>query len=185
MIYFNQDMENNIELVPLGSITSPQGFQAGAISANIKSRAGSALDLGILSSEVPAAAAAVFTTNRVKAAPVLWSQKQLKMGRAQAVVINSGCANAFTGKEGLEDAAEIAGFAARKTGLKPGDVVVSSTGLIGTRLPMEQVKDGIGRIVLSRDGGHKLAQAIMTTDTVPKEIALTCRVGMAGLPSVA
>jgi glutamate N-acetyltransferase/amino-acid N-acetyltransferase len=168
-------MENNIAPVPLGGITSPLGFQAGAISANIKAGTGSALDLGILLSEIPSAAAAMFTTNRVKAAPVLWSRERLKEGQAQAVVVNSGCANAFTGEEGLKDAAKMAGLAARKTGLKLDDVLVSSTGLIGARLPMEQVKDGIERITLSRDGGHKLARAIMTTDTVSKETALTCR----------
>jgi len=170
-------MENKIEPVPLGGVTSPRGYRAGATSANIKAETGSVPDLGILFSEVLSVAAAVFTTNRVQAAPVIWSKERIRAGRAQAVVVNSGCANAFTGQEGFEDAASVARFAAEKMGLNLYDVLVSSTGVIGTRLPMKRIRDGIERITLSRDGGHKLAQAIMTTDTVPKEVALACRVG--------
>ncbi len=169
-------METEFEFVPLGSVTSPRGFRAGATSAHIKERGGSVLDLGMLCSEVSCTMASVFTTNRIKAAPIVWCQEQVSRRRVQALVVNSGCANAFTGEEGLEDAARMAELTAEKTGLKAEEVLVSSTGVIGTRLPMERIKDGIEQITLSRDGGHKLARAIMTTDTVPKETALTCQV---------
>jgi len=169
-------MEAKIELIPLGSITSPRGFQAGAISAHIKQQSGSVLDLGILFSETPCTAVAVFTTNRIKAAPIVLCQERLRCGQASAVIINSGCANAFTAEQGLADAAGMAKLASEKLGLKPEEVLVSSTGVIGPQLPMERIRDGIERLTLSADGGHKLARAMMTTDTVPKEIALTCRV---------
>jgi len=101
------------------------------------------------------------------------SQERLISGRAVAVVVNSGCANAFTGEQGRADAVEMADLVARSRGVSPEDVLVASTGVIGEWLPMPLVRDGIERIVLSRDGGHDLAQAIMTTDTVPKEVAVT------------
>ncbi len=168
-------MKAEFESVPLGSVTSPLGFEAGATSAGIKPEG--ILDLGMLYSRVSCAAAALFTTNRIKAAPVVWSKKQIRRGEAQAVVVNSGCANACTGEEGLEDAAEMARLTAQKMGLKAQEVLVASTGVIGVRLPMKEIKEGIERLTLSRDGGHKLARAIMTTDTVPKEVALSAKIG--------
>ena len=164
-----------IDFIASGTVTSPMGFHAGAIDAGIKEKAEGSLDLGILFSEVPCAATALFTTNKIKAAPVVLSQRRLKSGRAAAVVVNSGCANAFTGERGLADATEMADLAARGSGISPEDVLVASTGVIGQPLPMELIRGGIGRIALSRDGGHDLARAIMTTDTVPKEVAI--RVG--------
>ena len=168
-------MKAEFESVPLGSVTSPLGFEAGATSAGIKPEG--ILDLGMLYSQVSCAAAALFTTNRIKAAPVVWSKRQIRRGEAQAVVVNSGCANACTGEEGLEDAAEMARLTAQKMGLKAQEVLVASTGVIGVRLPMKEIKEGIERLTLSRDGGHKLARAIMTTDTVPKEVALSAKIG--------
>jgi len=159
-----------IKFVASGGITTPQGFRAGATCAGIKNK--DRLDLGILFSEVPCAAAALFTTNRIKAASVVLCQQRLRSGRAVAVVVNSGCANACTGEQGLADAAEMAKLAAEAIGVSPEDVLVASTGVIGRLLPMERLKDGIGRIVLTRDGGHELAKAIMTTDTVSKEAAV-------------
>jgi len=170
-------MEVRIEVVPQGSVTSPEGFQAGATYAGIKERAEDSLDLAILCSEVPCVAVALFTTNRVRAAPVALSQERLRNRRAVAVVANSGCANACTGEQGLADAAEMADLVARSMSLSPEDVLVASTGLIGQRLPMKLIRAAIGQIVLSGDGGHKLARAIMTTDTVPKETAVAVRVG--------
>ncbi|MBA7667285.1 Arginine biosynthesis bifunctional protein ArgJ [subsurface metagenome] len=122
-------------------------------------------------------AAALFTTNRIKAAPVVLSQQRLQSGRAVVVVVNSGCANAFTGEQGLADAAEMAQLAADNVGVSPEDVLVASTGVIGQRLPMELIKTGIEQITASRDGGGKLARAMMTTDTVPKEAAIAVSVG--------
>ena len=164
-------MEAVTEFITSGGVTSPQGFQAGATYAGIKEKAEGNLDLGILFSEVPCAVAAVFTTNRIKAAPVLLSQQRLREGRA--VVVNSGCANAFTAEQGVADAAEMAELAAKRVGVSSEGVLVASTGVIGTRLPMERVKDGMSRIVLSREGGRELARAMMTTDTVPKEAAIS------------
>jgi len=165
-------MEAKIDLIPGGTVTSPEGFYAGATSAGIKKRDTDRLDLGILFSEVPCVAAALFTTNRVKAAPVVLSRRRLRQGRALAVVVNSGCANAFTGEKGLKDAGRMAKLAAEGIGILPEDVLVASTGVIGKRLPMRRIGARIDRIILSSDGGHDLARAIMTTDTVPKEVAV-------------
>jgi len=159
-----------IKLIASGSITAPHGFRTGATCAGIKKKDG--LDLGILFSEVAGTTAAVFTTNRIKAAPVVLCQQRLRRGRAVAVVVNSGCANACTGEQGLADAEEMAKLAAEAIGASPEDVLVASTGVIGQPLPMERLRDGIGQIVLTRDGGHELAKAMMTTDTVPKEAAV-------------
>jgi len=169
-------MEAKIEFINSGGVTSPQGFHAGATYAGIKKKAKDSLDLGILFSEVPCVATALFTTNRIKAAPVILSQQRLQAGRARAVVINSGCANSCTGEQGLADAIEMAGLAAQGIGLSPEDVLVASTGVIGQRLPMEQLRAGMSQLALSKDGGHELARAIITTDTLPKEVAVAVRV---------
>jgi len=168
-------MGAKIEFIPEGTVTSPKGFRAGATCAGIKKEATYGLDLGILFSEVPCVTAGVFTTNKIKAAPVVLSQERLQDGRAVAVVVNSGCANACTGEQGLKDAAEMASLTAERVGVPPEDVLVASTGVIGEELPMRLMRDGIGQIVLSDDGGHSLVKAMMTTDTVPKEVAV--RVG--------
>jgi glutamate N-acetyltransferase/amino-acid N-acetyltransferase len=167
----------NIETIPQGTVTSPEGFLAGAVSAGINKNAAGKLDLAILFSETPCVAAALFTESRLKAAPVVLSQQRLKKGKAGAVVVNSGCANAFTGKEGYAQAIQMAELAAKGIGLEPEDVLVASTGVIGVPLPMERVRSGLKQISLSGDGGHQLAKAIMTTDTVPKEIAVRVKVG--------
>ena len=165
-------MYAGIEIITSGSVTSPKGFCAGAASARIRKETEDRLDIAVLFSEVSCAAAALFTTNRIKAAPIVLSQQRLQGGRTSAVVMNSGCANACTGEQGLADAVEMAELAAGGIGASPDDVLVSSTGVIGRRLPMGRIRDGIKRIALSEDGGHELARAIMTTDTVPKEVAL-------------
>jgi len=153
-----------------GTITSPQGFLAGAIEAGIKYEG--RLDAGILFSERPCASAAVFTNNRVKAAPVILSMKHVQGGQARAVAVNSGCANACTGDTGMNDAIETAKLVSEKLGIPREQVLVASTGVIGTYMPMGKMKHGIEKLKLSSDGGHLLAAAIMTTDTRPKEIAL-------------
>jgi len=169
-------MEAKIEFIDSGSVTSPRGFHAGATYAGIKKKAEDALDLGILFSEVPSVAAALFTTNQVKAAPILWCQQQIKSGRATAVVANSGCANACTGEQGLADVRETAELVAKGMGVSSQDILVASTGVIGQPLPMTLLRTGIEQIILSADGGHELARAIMTTDIVPKETAITVKV---------
>ena len=170
-------MEVKIEFIGSGSITSPRGFRGGATYAGIKKRAKDVLDLGILFSKAPCATTALFTTNRIKAAPIILCQQRLKSGRAMAVVVNSGCANACTGEQGLADATEMTKLAAKGMGLSHEDVLVASTGVIGQLLPMKLIKAGIDRIVLSADGGHELAMAMMTTDTVPKETAVSVSSG--------
>jgi len=164
-------MKTQPEFVPSGGITSPGGFLAGAVSAGIK-YAPPRLDLGILLAEEDCRAAAVFTTNRIKAAPVLLNQRRLQGGRARAVVMNSGYANSCTGEPGMADAVAMAEIAAKHLKLVPEAVLVASTGVIGVRLPMERIGPAIPRVRPSREGGHDLARAIMTTDTVPKEVAV-------------
>lgn len=170
-------MDSKFSPIPNGTITSPQGFLAGAGYAGIKTGGDGELDLGMLCSEVSCIAAGVFTTNKVKAAPVVLCQDRLVGGRGRAIVVNSGCANACTGEQGMADSTEMAELAARKLGIPPQEVLVASTGVIGVPLPMERIRNGIEGIVLSREGGHQLAKAIMTTDTLPKEIAVSLRLG--------
>jgi glutamate N-acetyltransferase/amino-acid N-acetyltransferase len=164
-------MNDGLKTISSGTVTSARGFTAGAVEAGIKYPG--KLDLAILSSEAPCVAAGVFTTNAIKSAPVILSQKHLRNKKLQAVVVNSGCANACTAEKGLADAAETTDLVAKKLGLKSDDVLVASTGVIGVPLPMDKIKDGIGKISLSKEGGARFAKAIMTTDTFAKEIALT------------
>jgi glutamate N-acetyltransferase/amino-acid N-acetyltransferase len=163
-------MNTETEFISPGGVTSPRGFLAGAAGAGIKYT--DRLDLGILYSEAPCTAAAVFTTNEVKAAPVLLDQKRLQDNKISAVVINSGCANSCTGERGMQDAVAMAEMAARQVGVAAESVLVASTGVIGTLLPMERIEAGIKKIKLTPQGGHDIARAIMTTDTVPKEVAV-------------
>jgi glutamate N-acetyltransferase/amino-acid N-acetyltransferase len=153
------------------SITAPQGFRAGATAAGIKKEG---LDLALLVADWGCSAAAVFTTNRAQAAPVVVSREHLAAGQARAVVVNAGCANAGTGEQGLRDAREMAALVAAEIGCRPGEVVVASTGVIGVGLPMDKVRTGIAHVVpsLSRDGGANAARAILTTDTRPKEVVV-------------
>jgi glutamate N-acetyltransferase/amino-acid N-acetyltransferase len=171
-------MAAEIEFLPRGTVTSPEGFFAGATSAGINKRAADKPDLAVLFSEAPCLAAAVFTANKLKAAPVLLSQQRLKeREKFGAVVVNSGCANAYVGEQGLIDAAELAGLVGEGIGVAPEDVLVASTGVIGVPLPMEKIRASVDRIILARDGGNQLAKAIMTTDTFPKEAAVRVKDG--------
>ena len=152
------------------SVTAAAGFRAAGATAGLK--ASGRADLALVVNEGPShAAAAVFTGNRVKAAPVVWSQQVLADGRVDAVVLNSGGANACTGPEGFADTHRTAETVADVLGVSAGDVVVCSTGLIGERLPMDKLLPGVKVVsdALSDEGGHDAALAIMTTDTVPKE----------------
>ncbi len=168
---------SKIDFIPGGTVTSPQGFYAGATYAGIKKQAEQSLDLGILFSEAPCTTAGLFTSSRIRSAPVTLCQEKLQEGRAVAVVANSGCANAYTGEQGLVDAAEMATLAAKGIGVSSEDVLVASTGITGQPLPMELIRAGINQIILSVDGGHELARAIMTTDTVSKEVAVAVKTG--------
>ncbi len=168
---------SKLKTITGGTVTTPRGFLAGATCAGIKKRSMGTLDLGILYSEAPCTAAGVFTRNRVKAAPVILCRRNLESGSARAIVVNSGCANACTGEQGTADARETGAITASKLGLPPGEVLVSSTGIIGFTLPMERVREGIARITLSAEGGHDLAKAIITTDRFPKETAFQATLG--------
>lgn len=162
--------------IPGGTVTTPQGFLAGAASAGIKPGT-QRLDVGILFSTAPCAVAGVFTRNRVAAAPVLLCRESVAAGKVRAVVANSGCANACTGPQGLEDARDTAAAAAAKLGLSAEQVLVMSTGVIGVPLPMERMRKGIEEVPLSHAGGHDLARAIITTDTRTKEIGISFELG--------
>jgi len=158
------------DLIRSGSITSASGFQAGAVHAGMKSK--DELDLAILCSEATCEAAGLFTTNQIKSAPVVLSRRHISKGRAQAIVANSGCANACTGKQGLIDALGMTELAAAKLGISPKEVLVASTGVIGVHLPMDRIMAAIPRVKLTKKGGHDFCRAIMTTDTRPKEMAV-------------
>jgi len=163
------------ELILSGGVSSASGFLAGAVHAGIKST--DELDLAILCSEVLCTAAGVFTTNQIKSAPIILSRRHIAKGQAQAVVVNSGCANACTGGQGLADALEMANLAAVRLGLSPEHILVASTGVIGVPLPMDKIKTGILEIKPTRGGGQDFCRAMMTTDTRPKEIAVQVDAG--------
>jgi glutamate N-acetyltransferase/amino-acid N-acetyltransferase len=130
------------------------------------------LDLAILFSEATCKAAGVFTTNQIKSAPIVLSQRHMSTERVRAIVANSGCANACTGEQGLKDAIRMTELAAARLDISPEEVLVASTGVIGMPLPMDRIRAAIPRVKLTRNGGHDFCRAIMTTDTRPKEIAV-------------
>jgi glutamate N-acetyltransferase/amino-acid N-acetyltransferase len=162
-----------------GGVTTPRGFQAAGVSAGIK--ASGAADLALIVSEVPAAAAAVFTTNKAEAAPVIVTREHLARSRqtARAVIVNSGCANACTGDDGLEVARGMAAAAARLVGCPTEQVLVASTGVIGVSLSLDKIRRGLptAMAALSASHGADAARAIMTTDPFPKEAASTIHLG--------
>lgn len=159
-----------------GGVGAPQGFRTAAVHAGVKKTAG-ALDVAVIAADTTAAAAALFTTNLAQAAPVLVSKAHLHEtgGRARAIVVNAGCANACTGTQGMADAHQMAADVASALGCQPSDVLVASTGVIGVNLPIEKISRGIGGTVsaLGRNRGSDTAKAIMTTDPFPKEHAVT------------
>jgi glutamate N-acetyltransferase/amino-acid N-acetyltransferase len=162
------------------TVTAPKGFRASGVAAGLK--ASNKRDVALVVNDGPdATVAGVFTTNRVKAAPVLWSQQVLRAGIVRAVILNAGGANACTGAQGFQDThrtAERVGArltAASRQPIGAADVAVCSTGLIGERLPMDKLLPGVDAAVrgLARDGGPAAAEAIMTTDTRPKTTVKT------------
>jgi glutamate N-acetyltransferase/amino-acid N-acetyltransferase len=165
--------------VNVGGVTTPQGYRASGSSAGIKANNG--LDLALLVSDIPARAAAVFTTNRAQAAPILVSREHLSAsgGVARAIVVNSGCANACTGDEGLRAAREMAAETARLVGCSIAEVLVASTGVIGVALPIDKIRAALPSAFqeLANDHGSMAARAIMTTDPFPKEAAAEVKIG--------
>ena len=157
-------------------MTAPAGFEAGAARGAIKT---SGPDVALLAASMGASAAAVFTTNRVKAAPVLVSAQHLSSAHPRAIVVNAGNANCCTGARGLENATQMANLAARKLGLQTNEVLVCSTGIIGHQLPLEKVESALRQIELAAGEAtdEATARAFMTTDLVPKFIAARAQIG--------
>ena len=145
-----------------------QGFKASAAIAGLKK--GNALDVGLIVSETEASAAGVFTTNKVRAAPVILSERHIQKGKAHAIIVNAGNANACTGARGLDDALTTANLVAEALGINSGDILVASTGVIGQPLHMERIEKAVPVLVgnLSSKGIPLTARAIMTTDSFPK-----------------
>ncbi|MFC1704540.1 bifunctional glutamate N-acetyltransferase/amino-acid acetyltransferase ArgJ [Candidatus Omnitrophota bacterium] len=160
-----------------GGVTAPFGFTANGIASGIK-KSGKK-DLALIYSQTPAVAVGMFTTNIFKAAHIVFDKKQLKNGRAQAVIVNSGNANCVQGKDGLITAQKMARCTSQTLGINETDVLVASTGIIDQKLPVEKVERSVPLMVknLSKLQGFAAAQAIMTTDTKPKQIAVTMKMG--------
>jgi len=156
-----------------GGVTSPRGFQAAGVHAGVYSDP-ERKDLALVYSDCPASAAAVYTSNRVQAAPIAVDRQHLGDGSARAVILNSGNANACTGERGLADAGRMCELAGAPLGIEPEDVLVCSTGLIGANLPMAAIEAAVPALVqaLSPEGGGDAAEAIMTTDTFAKSCAV-------------
>ena len=168
-------MAGSVSRLVQGGVTSAQGFVASGVHCGVKPQK---KDLALVFSRVPASAAGVFTQNKVKAAPVLLDMERIRSGRGQAVVLNSGNANACTAEQGMRDAREMAQLAADGLGIAEELVYVCSTGVIGRPLPMEALRRGVPEAVrqLGPDGGSA-AEAIMTTDTVAKTAAVQVAIG--------
>ncbi len=163
-----------------GGVTAAKGFQAASTQAEIKYK--NRTDMALVYSEVPCTVAGTFTKNVVKAAPVMWDKEIVsKYGVAQAVVVNSGIANACTGKPGMDCCKAEAEHAGKLLGIPAESVLVGSTGVIGMQMPVDRLKAGIEKLVAAKEGtleaGLAAAKAIMTTDTVHKEIAFEFEVG--------
>ena len=160
-----------------GWVTAPQGFIAAGVKAGIKVSGNH--DVAVIYSTAPAACGAVFTQNKMCAAPVLVSREVNQHGYAQAIVVNSGCANACTGEQGLADARRMQSHAAELLGIKPEEVFVCSTGVIGQFLPMDKLLTGIADAIDSLDEceGESCAMAIQTTDTFIKRAAYETEIG--------
>ena len=166
---------NDSSYIPVdGGVCAPQGFLGSAVSCGIKKPTATRLDLALIYSTEPCVSAGTFTTNRVQAACVKVSREHLRKGNIRAIVANSGNANACTGTRGVEDARGECRSVAELLGLEPAEVAVCSTGVIGLPMPMMRIYPKIPELAegLSRDKGHEVAQAVMTSDTKEKIIAI-------------
>jgi glutamate N-acetyltransferase/amino-acid N-acetyltransferase len=163
-----------------GGVTAVPGVLAGGVAAGIKPSGKK--DLALISSSAPARAAAVFTTNQIKGAPVVVSMEHVRGGTAQAILASSGCSNVCTGEQGLRDAREMARLTGELLRIPPSHVLVASTGVIGVPLPMDKIRSALPKLArsLSPQGGRAAAEAILTTDTRIKEAA--ARVEIDGRP---
>jgi glutamate N-acetyltransferase / amino-acid N-acetyltransferase len=174
-LFDNVDVMKNFTIID-GGVTAAKGFKACGVEAGIKYQ--NRRDLAMVVADQPATVAAVYTTNKVAAAPVQIDRERTISGKAQAVVINSGCANACTGEIGLKNAREMARLAGEALGIDETLVLVCSTGVIGVNLPMERIASGVKLAAgaLTPTGGNDAAHAIMTTDTVDKQYAVTLEI---------
>ena len=170
-------MNQQVRFLPNGTVTSVQGFQAGATFAGMKTYAEDKLDIGIVYSSLPCTCAGVFTTNQIKSPSIRLTRNHVQKGAVRAVVANSGIANTSVGKQGEKDAQEVVRLTAAQLGLPEEEVAYLSTGIIGVELPMALIRVALPRIQLSQSGGNPFARAIMTTDTRPKEAAVAYEFG--------
>ena len=166
-------MADGIEIIEGGSVTSPEGYRAGGVYAGLKSVGEGVLDLGILVSERPAAVAGTFSRNKILSPSVTVSKRRIESGVSRGVVANSGCANCSVGEQGLLDAEEMTRLAAARVGVSAEELCVASTGMIGVELPMGIIRESMGSVELTDEGGEAFARSIMTTDSRPKHIAAT------------
>ncbi len=155
-----------------GGVTSPLGFQPGAVFAGMKTFGEGKLDVALLLSDSPCTVAATFTRNRLRSASIDVNLEKLSDGHAQAVVVNAGIANSSTGQRGIDDARTVTDWAAARLGVPADDVLICSTGVIGHFLPMKQMEAGVNAVTVSPLGGADFARAIMTTDTRPKQASV-------------
>ena len=169
-------MGSVIQLINNGGVSSANGFLAGATYAGIKTAGDDVVDLGILHSELPCTVAGTFTQNKVISPSVALTKQRVVSGLASTVVANSGCANCAVGEQGLVDAQEMTALTAVHVGAEVDQTLVASTGVIGVEMPMALVRQNIGNVTLSQDGGNTFARSIMTTDTHPKEPAISVQV---------
>lgn len=169
-------MASLINRVEGGTVTSAKGFLAGATYAGLKTYAEDKLDLAVLLSEAPCTAAGIYTTSTIRSPSITVTQEHVARGAVRGLVVNAGIANTCVGVQGLRDAKEMAVLAAGKLGVQPEEILVCSTGVIGVELPMSLIRSGVEKIEVSPNGGHELARAMMTTDTRPKEVAVTFEV---------
>ena len=169
-------MTTGVQLIEGGSATSPMGYRAGGAFAGLKTTGERVLDLGVLVSDRPATVAGTFSTNKILSPSVTVTKQRVKSGGALGVVANSGCANCSVGEQGLTDADEMTQLAAAHLGVEADDICVASTGMIGVELPMALIRQSMGSIELTEQGGVDFARSIMTTDTTPKHVAASYEV---------
>jgi glutamate N-acetyltransferase / amino-acid N-acetyltransferase len=171
----NQSQEYKINILESGSITSPNGFYSSAVACGIKKN--NAFDLGLLYSENPCSISALFTQNKLNGDSLKWTKNVLKNNNHfKAIIVNSGNANTSVGKIGLEHAQVIAENISKKLAIDPSEVCIASTGIIGIELPIEKIKNGIQKLQLHKTNGGDFSNAILTTDTRNKEIAVEIQI---------
>jgi len=168
-----QEMTHDFQFLPSGTLTSPDGFLAGATFAGMKTYSEDKLDLGITYSTSPAVSAGIFTTNQVRSPSVILTEKHVRNGKVRAIVANSGIANAVVGEPGVKDAEEVVRLAAIQLDLPKAEIGFLSTGIVGVELPMALIRAALPQIDFSTKGGTEFAKAIMTTDTHSKEAAIS------------